>query len=214
MPEPKHGDVTEPTDEALAQRTDEGPAEPIDEDAAEIGRHRSSDELPAGGLSRWIAAAALLIALVALAGAYWALWRPSWLPSPPRTNQPVADSNTSGRFTDQQVADAKGRACEAFNTASRALGVQTTAEVGKDPVAMLALAANARLAMIGGGQYMLERLDPATPASLAAAIRGYGGQLQDIGVYAMAGSPNDDPAQVTRQHDIEAANAQIVDMCK
>jgi len=218
MPEPKHEDVSEPTDEHVVEPTDEDEAEPTDEDEADSGRHRSGRR----PRSSWLAAAALLIAVVALAGAAWALFRPSWLPSPPNmsstssavANQPIADSNTSPRFTDQQVADARGRACDAFNTVSQALSLQTQTDVGKDPAALLAKASNARLSMIGGGQYLLQRLDPATPAPLAAANRTYGDQLEDIGMRALAGTSNDDPAQAARQHDIEATNAQIVDLCK
>jgi hypothetical protein len=123
-------------------------------------------------------------------------------------------STASPHFTDQQVAAAKGRVCDAFDTVSQALAVQTQADIGKDPVALYAKAANARLSMAGGGQYLLERLDPATPAPLAAAIRVYADQLQDIAMHALAGSSNDDPAQAARKGDIDATGAQIVDLCK
>jgi hypothetical protein len=228
MPEPEHDDVAEPKHEDLAEPLDEDVAEPVDEDAADSeppsGRHRSPgdpDQPRERGSSptRWVALAAVLIAVIALAGTAWALFLPSWLPRPskvssPVTTSPPVSSNTSPHFTDQQIADAKSRACGASDTVSRALTVQTGADVGKDPLALLALAANARLVMIGGGQYLLERLDPATPAPLAAAIRTYSDQLQDIGLYAMAGTPNDDPAQAARNRDIQATNAQIADLCK
>jgi hypothetical protein len=206
--------------------------DPIDEDAANSdsfgGRHRSSADQPRGrGMSppRWVAPAALLIAVIAIAVAGWALFLPSWLPrpskmsspvttSPPVTDQHVADSNAPPPFTNQQIADAKGRACDAFNTASQALAVQTGADLGKDPVALHAVAANARVSMAGAAQYLSDRLDPATPAPLADAIRSYADRLLDIAMHSMAGAAPDDPAQAAQKHEIDATAAQIIDLCK
>lgn len=56
---------------------------------------------------------------------------------------------------------------------------------------------NARLSMAAGGSYLLARLDPATPAPVAAAIRSFADNLQDIAMNALAGVSNDDPAQTS-----------------
>jgi hypothetical protein len=235
MSEPNHEDVAEPIDADAA------------ESDASAGRHRTSDEQrvddqqadeqPAGdqpaddheqvaqpkvrGLSstRWVARTALLVALIAVAGAAWALFLPSWLPKPsklfsPATTSAPVSSPTAGQFTDQQVADAKGRACDAFNTVSQALAVQTHVDIGKDNVALFAVAANGRAAMVGGSQYLLERLDPATPAPLGAAVRKYADLLQDIAMHSMAGITGDDPGQAAEKNDIDALGPQIVDLCK
>ena len=56
--------------------------------------------------------------------------------------------------------DAKARACTAFDTVRIAVSMQTNADLGPDPVAREAVAGNARLATLGGGDYLLSRLDP------------------------------------------------------
>ena len=52
-----------------------------------------------------------------------------------------------------------------------------------------------------------ERLDPATPPPLAAAIHTFADDLLDITANALAGAPNDDPAQAGRLRDGETASA-------
>ncbi len=152
-------------------------------------------------LSRWIAPIALLVAVIAVAVAVWALLRPLPASTPPAP-------------TSQQSADAKGRACNAYHTVTAAVSLQTHADLGPDPVALQAVAANARLAMSTGASYLLARTDPATPAELAAAIRSFAANLQDISMNALAGVPNDDLAQAARLHDGEATSARIGDLCK
>jgi hypothetical protein len=152
-------------------------------------------------LSRWIAPAALLIAVIAVAVAVWALLRP-----PPASTTPPA--------TSQQTADAKGRACTAYNTANAAVSQQTHIDLGSDPIAVQAVAVNARLSTAASTSYLLGRLDPATPAPLAAAIRSFADNLQDIAMNVMAGAPDDDPAQAARLRDNEAASARVADLCK
>jgi hypothetical protein len=141
------------------------------------------------------------LAVIALAVAVWALLGE---PAPP----------ASAPATSQQVADAKARACGAFTTVRAAVALQTHAEVGTDAVAVQAVAANARLAMFGGAAYLLARLDPATPAPLAAAVRGFADDLQDISINALGGVGNDDPVQAARLRDGEALSARIADICK
>ncbi|AGB24965.1 hypothetical protein Mycsm_04741 [Mycobacterium sp. JS623] len=151
-------------------------------------------------LSRWGAAAAALIAIVALALAIWALLRPqaSSVPSP----------------TAQQTAEAKGRACSAYSTVRTGISLQTHADVGADPIAKQAVAANARLAMSAGGRYLTDHVDPAVPHELADVMRSLAGDLQDLTIYALAGVPDDDPGQVGRLHEVEAKSARIVELCK
>lgn len=157
---------------------------------------------PPAALSRWIAVIALAIALVATALAAWSLLRPL---NPSSTVPPV---------TDQQTADAKTRACTASTTVSTAVSLQTHADLGSDPAAMQAVAANARLSMAAGGPYLLAHLDPATPPPLATAIRSFADTLRDVAMNALAGVSNGDPAQANRLTDAQAASAQIADLCK
>ena len=80
-----------------------------------------------------------------------------------------------GLAGNQQVADAKARACAAFTTVRTGVSLQTHATGAADPVATPAVAVDARLSEVAGAQYLLNRLDPATPPPLAAAIHGQGG---------------------------------------
>jgi hypothetical protein len=167
--------------------------------AGEAGR--GSPPSAPRALPGWIAPAALVIALIAVAIAVWALLRP-------------ASASTTPAATSQQTADAKARACSAYTTVSTAVSLQTHADLGSDPVAVQAVAANARLAMAAGGSYLLAHLDPATPADLAAAMRSFADSLQDITMNAAAGVPNVEPAQAARMRAGEAAAGQVGNLCK
>lgn len=150
---------------------------------------------------RWLAPAALAVAVVSLGVAAWAVVsapRPSSAPS----------------FTGQQTAEAKTRACSAYETVHKAVVLQTHADLGPEPVAVAAVAAGSRLAMSEGATYLLARLDPATPQGLTDAIHVFAEKLQDISMYAQAGVGSDDPTQAGRLRDGEAASVKIADLCK
>ena len=115
--------------------------------------------------------------------------------------------------TPQEAAAAEARVCAAYATVRQAVLLQTHADGGDDPVAVTAVAANARLAMAAGGAYLLARLDPATPPPLAAAVRSFAEVLEDIAMNALAGVPNEDPAQATRLREAEVASARVADFC-
>jgi hypothetical protein len=151
--------------------------------------------------SHWVGAAALAVALIAIGIAVWALLRESAAPAaaPP---------------TSQQIADAKGRACAAYMAVRTAVSLQTNVDLGPEPVAMQAAAANGRLAMVAGSSYLNAHLDPATPADLAAAIRSFADDLHAIAMNALAGVGNDDPEQAARLRDGEAISNRIADLCK
>jgi hypothetical protein len=95
-----------------------------------------------------------------------------------------------------------------------AVSIQTNANLGADPVAREAVAANARLATLGGGEYLLSRLDPATPPELADAVRSFANKLQEIGMNQLIGVPNTDPTVAALLNEAQAASTQITDMCK
>lgn len=77
-----------------------------------------------------------------------------------------------------------------------------------------AVAANARVSLYDGGQYLLARLDPATPEDLAAKVREFAENLMDIGANATAGVTNDDPAQAQRLKNTDDVNASLEELCK
>jgi hypothetical protein len=90
----------------------------------------------------------------------------------------------------------------------------TPAAGPEDVTGTSAVAANARVSLYDGGQYPLDRPDPATPTSLADAIRRFANNLIDIGANATAGIQNSDPAQAARLKDADTANGTIAELCK
>ena len=92
--------------------------------------------------------------------------------------------------------------------------LQTNNDLGPGPAAQAAVAANARLALFGGGQYLLNSLDSATPEELADAVRLFATNLRDIGMNALAGAENSDPDQVIRMAEGDTTRLLIADLCK
>lgn len=106
------------------------------------------------------------------------------------------------------------RVCNAFETVARGVALQTHNDLGADPIAQAAVASNARLALVGGGDYLLRQLDANTPAQLADAVRSFARDLQDIGMNALAGVQNSDPGQAARLAEGDSARKQVADLCK
>lgn len=120
-------------------------------------------------------------------------------------------------YTDAQRTDAQNAICSAFETVRTGVATNTNVEPpggGDDIAGALAVSANARVALFDGGQYLLARLDPATPSDLAGEVRRFADQLMDIGAAATAGVPNTDPVQAARLQDAEAASTAISGRCR
>jgi hypothetical protein len=148
---------------------------------------------------------AIVIAVVALALAGWSLFLS------------LDDRSSQAHYTDTQRAEAKVKACSAMDLVRRGISLNTNLQPAGGPsdiTGSQAIAANARVALYDGGQYLLARLDPATPTDLADAIRKFADTVMDIGSAATAGAQNSDPAQAARLRDADSANATITDLCK
>ena len=120
-------------------------------------------------------------------------------------------------YTDAQRSDARTAICTAFETVRT--GVATNTNIAPpggsgDISGALAVAANARVALLDGGQYLLARLEPATPTDLAGEVRRFANQLMDIGAAATAGVPNSYPVQAGRLQDAEAASTAVSGRCR
>ena len=147
----------------------------------------------------WMTPAALALSVLAVAGAGWALFKPA--------------PNANG-----SAADPKGTVCTAFRTVSNAVSLQTN-QVAPDlgpvtPVANSAIAANARLAMAGGANYLLDILPSNASADLAKEVRAFAGNLNSIAMNALAGIGNDKPEQAALLKSAEETNKKITDLCK
>ncbi|MDT5016187.1 MAG: hypothetical protein QOD39_2347 [Mycobacterium sp.] len=143
----------------------------------------------------------LSIAAIALAG--WTLYR--------------VDFAKEDGYDAIQRADAKVKICAAVEVVRRGVSLNTNlAPVGgpSDVTGSQAVAANARVSLYDGGQYLMAKLDPATPDDLAGKVREFANDLMDIGANATAGAPNEDPDQAKRLKDADAANTAITELCK
>jgi hypothetical protein len=146
---------------------------------------------------------ALVLSLVALGLAAWATFRPA--PTPPVE-----------RYGAAQQADAKVAVCGAAELVRKAVSMNTNLQSpggDGDVAGSLAVAANARLSLSDGGQYLLHRLDAATPADLAEAVTKLANTLMDIGAAATAGAQNTDPDQAARLQAAATENARVAQLC-
>lgn len=146
---------------------------------------------------------ALVVGLVAGGLAVWALMK--------------EPSNEGQVFTGTTTDDPKGSICEAFNVIRNGVQINTNLQPpgGPDDITgSMAVAANARVALYDGGQYLLARLQPGTPSELADAIRKFANNLMDIGARSTSGIPNTDPGQAARLREADEANAKITELCK
>jgi hypothetical protein len=154
-----------------------------------------------------IAVVALLVAIAALGLAGWMFYQSVKNP----------DDKSEPTYSDTQRAEAKIKICTAVDVVRRGVSLNTNLQPAggpEDVTGSLAVAANARVALYNGGQYLIARLDPATPNDLADAVRKFGNNLMDIGAAATAGAQNTDPAQAARLRDADSANATVVELCK
>jgi hypothetical protein len=148
----------------------------------------------------------LVVALVAAVLSVWLLVQRA------REGNPSAPN-----YTGSQRADAKQKICAATDVVRKGVSLNTNLQPPggpEDVTGTLAVAANARVALYDGGQYLLARLDPATPPELSDAVKKFANLLMDIGAAATSGVQNSEPAQAARLKDADAANNSIMQMCK
>lgn len=141
------------------------------------------------------------MAIVAIALAVWALLR---------------GSNAAPTYSDAQRADAKAKVCAVFKTVRDGVSINTHLQApggDADVVGRLGVAANARISLYDGGQYLLARLDPATPTELADTVREFANGLMDIGAASTAAIPDSDPEQAKRLNAADAAGNKIGKLC-
>jgi hypothetical protein len=166
---------------------------------------------PPQGQSRGLTYAALAIAVVATGVAIAGWFRPS--PPPPPPAHPSTPT-----YSEQQISDAKARACAAVDVVHKGVVLQSGANkndaVSTDPALADAQAANARLSIIGGGWYLRDHLDPATPEPLADTVRHLTDVMLDMGANYLAGSRDADTQQSARLSDGDSTFAHALELCK
>lgn len=204
--------VTEDTDIPEEPTADDGATEPA---AVERGRNKHSapaDRDSNGGhkLESVLTALALVIALGALGVGLWVLLRGP-LSTASSSSETTTTSAAPAGPNPQQAAEAKKKACDAYNLVAPAVNGRSNATPGTEPEAA---GANARIALIAGHGYLIARIDPATPPPLADAIRKYAENIEETGMASLAGVGTDDPAQGGRIQEWPQLNTQITDLCK
>lgn len=189
----------------LTKDTDDAPTAEVADDGQDQPKGQATS-------SNRLAAAALAVAVFGVALGGWAALRSG---SPAETAQEPSDAVPAvvEPASAEEVAAAKTAACNAFQVVTSAVSMQTHADGGGDPATTLGIAANARLAMLGGGTYLEDRTGPATPPELAEAITVFADGLQDVAMHALVEVPMDDPAQATRLRDADAAAVRVNELC-
>lgn len=154
-----------------------------------------------------IAALALAIAAVALSA--WSALRPTTAETSASPDAPV--------FEDSARQESRQNVCDGFATVRRGVSLNTNAGAPGGPgdaAGGLAVAANARLALLGGGLYLQSRIDPATPPELSEAAHAFADELLDIGVASIAGVPTTDSVQTQRLRSAEELSNNIARLCE
>lgn len=149
--------------------------------------------------SQWPTYAALAIAVIAAVLAALAYFHPAHN----RASVP------------QQGGDAKANVCSAYAAAHKAVVINTHLQSSNpnDATAQLSVATNARLALIGGGTYLRERLaaNTAAPADLANAANSLANTIEQLGINYLigAGPAVQDPVR----HDLDSEITQLGKLC-
>jgi hypothetical protein len=149
---------------------------------------------------------ALVVAVLALGLSGWLLVRLAQEGTP---NAP--------KYTGAERTDAKQKICTATDLVRKGVSLNTNLQPPggpEDVTGALAVAANARISLYDGGQYLIARLDPATPPELSDDVKKFANLLMDIGAAATAGAQNTQPEQAARLKDADAANKAIIELCK
>jgi len=145
--------------------------------AANAESHNQSSPSEPPKALQWITYAALAIAVVAVILAALAYFVPA---------------HKSASTTAQQGGDAKANVCAAYAATRKAVVLNTHLK-SPNPDSQLAVAANARLALIGGGAYLSQRLaaNTAAPADLVSATNSLANTIQQLGInYLTQATPN------------------------
>jgi hypothetical protein len=162
------------------------------------GRKNSSRLLPV------LTVVALVVALAAAGVATWALLR-----------SPSKDESGK-QYTDAQRKTASDQACAAYDVVWKGLTLNANRpapDAGPDDPGVLSVAANGRISLSNGGQYMLARIDPATPTDLADSARKFGNKLLDIGAWATAGMADNSADQTSRMAEADSLNSSLFKLC-
>jgi hypothetical protein len=154
--------------------------------------------------ARWIAPAALALALLATAGAGYAVFKPA---PQPKDAAPVF-------FSGPTADNPKDAACKAADLVATGVMRQSQVNLGPEPAALETVAANTRLAMAGGALYLRDNVPVNTPPELAEPITTLSKQLQEAAQHFFVGQTSSDPEQGRRLSTAAESTKKIAELCK
>jgi len=154
--------------------------------------------------AKWASIAALVLAILALAGAAYGYFYP---------NESAA---AAGKYSDQQRNDAKKHICETFKIVDRAVVRNSHLKNPENggPIGALSVATAQRFAFYDGGDFLRDRVaaEPATPKDLADNANALGTQLEELSIGYLAGAQ--DFVQDELRQNLDDKIKKIVDICK
>jgi hypothetical protein len=154
--------------------------------------------------AKWGTIAALVLAILAVAGAAYGYFFPN------------ESATAAGKYTDQQRSDAKKHICETFKIVDRAV-VRNSHLKNPDnggPIGALSVATAQRFAFYDGGAFLRDRVaaEPATSKDLADNANALGTQLEELSIGYLAGAQ--DFAQDELRQNLDDKIKKIVELCK
>ncbi|HET9876646.1 MAG TPA: hypothetical protein VFQ37_12920 [Mycobacterium sp.] len=128
--------------------------------------------------------------------------------------RPALDGKSAPHYSDEQVAEAKANVCAAYHKVHQGVLVNTGRTIGDDPASIFAVAANARLALFDGGEYLSTKLsqEPAAPSDLSDAVRALVGAYQQLTIDYLAEVPEAE-AQASLG-SVDTASDTVFQMCQ
>jgi hypothetical protein len=154
--------------------------------------------------AKWASIAALVLAILAIAGAAYGYFYP---------NESAA---AAGKYTDQQRSDAKKHICETFKIVDRAVVRNSHLKNPENggPIGALSVATAQRFAFYDGGAFLRDRVaaEPATQKDLADNANALGTQLEELSIGYLAGAQ--DFAQDELRQNLDDKIKKIVEICK
>ncbi len=188
------------------QRTspDLSPSQPPHTVAAPAATTPTSHAAGPSKFAKWATIAALVLAILALAGAAYGYFYP---------NESAA---AAGKYSDQQRNDAKKHICETFKIVDRAVVRNSRLKNPENggPIGALSVATAQRFAFYDGGDFLRDRVaaEPATPKDLADNANSLGTQLEELSIGYLAGAQ--DFAQDELRQNLDDKIKKIVEICK
>ncbi|WP_343572119.1 hypothetical protein [Mycobacterium sp.] len=152
----------------------------------------------------WLAVAALVLAILGVAGAAYGYFYP---------NESAA---ASGKYSDQQRSDSKKKICDTFKIVDRAVVRNSHLKNPENggPIGALSVATAQRFAFYDGGAFLRDRVaaESATPKDLADNANALGTQLEELSIGYLAGAQ--DFAQDELRQSLDDKIKKIVEICK